>query len=347
LLAGGKAAWNHDSFFDNVDDWMRYEDLYAAGRGGLDRPSDETTVFDPFARTMWDLHRNSVPAQPGGTLFRMWNASTNQWVANTPPGGTPVSAPYFNPPAGNFSSAQNIAIATSTSGATIRFTTDGSTPSPTAGTVYASPLPLSATTTLKAVASKSGVPDSSVSTANFTFYPPGTVVATAGGSFQNTAFTSQNGGFSATFTATPSASPIDGVIGLSAAAASAYADLAVIVRFNAAGVIDARNGGAYQAAASIPYSANTSYAFRLIVNVSDHTYSAYVTPAGGTEQTIGLNYAFRTEQAGVASLNTWNANAEASAAGNSLAVGNFSAGATAPPPTTPTGLRVAPRTGNN
>ena len=347
LLAGGKAAWNHDSFFDNVDDWMRYEDLYAAGRGGLARPSDETTVFDPFARTMWDLHRNSVPAQPGGTLFRMWNASTNQWVANTPPGGTPVSAPYFNPPAGNFSSAQNIAIATSTSGATIRFTTDGSTPSPTAGTVYASPLPLSATTTLKAVASKSGVPDSSVSTANFTFYPPGTVVATAGGSFQNTAFTSQNGGFSATFTATPSASPIDGVIGLSAAAASAYADLAVIVRFNAAGVIDARNGGAYQAAASIPYSANTSYAFRLIVNVSDHTYSAYVTPAGGTEQTIGLNYAFRTEQAGVASLNTWNAKAEASAAGNSLAVGNFSAGATAPPPTTPTGLRVAPRTGNN
>ena len=119
------------------------------------------------------------------------------------------------------------------------------------------------------------------------------------------------------------------------------------MRFNAAGVIDARNGGAYQAAASIPYSANTSYAFRLIVNVSDHTYSAYVTPAGGTEQTIGLNYAFRTEQAGVASLNTWNAKAEASAAGNSLAVGNFFAGATAPPPPTPTGLRVAPRTGNN
>ncbi len=347
LLAGGKAAWNHDSFFDNVDDWMRYEDLYAAGRGGLARPSDETTVFDPFARTMWDLHRNSVPAQPGGTLFRMWNASTNQWVANTPPGGTPVSAPYFNPPAGNFSSAQNIAIATSTSGATIRFTTDGSTPSPTAGTVYASPVPLSATTTLKAIAYKSGVPDSSVSTAKFTFYPPGTVVATAGGSFQNTGFTPRNGGFSATFTATPSASPTDAVVGLSAAAAATYADLAVIIRFSSSGMIDARNGGAYQAARSIPYSANTSYAFRLVVNVVDHTYSAYVTPVGGAEQTLALNYAFRTEQGSVTSLNTWNANVDAAAAGTSLVVAGFSAGTNEPPPGPPTGLKVIPKNDNN
>jgi hypothetical protein len=296
---------------------------------------------------MWDLHRNSVLAQPGGTLFRMWNASTNQWVANTPPGGLPVSAPYFNPPAGNFSSAQNVAIATSTSGASIRFTTDGSTPSPTAGTLYGGPVPLAATTTVKAIAYKSGIPDSSVSTAQFTFYPPGTVVATAGGSFQNTAFTSQSGGFSATFTATPSASPTDGVIGLSAAAASAYADLAVIIRFNASGMIDARNGGVYQAAASIPYSPNTSYAFRLVVNMSAHTYSAYVTPAGGAEQTICLNHAFRTEQGGVASLTTWNANVDASATGTSLVVSNFSAGTDVQPPSRPTGLKVDPRKSNN
>jgi hypothetical protein len=295
---------------------------------------------------MWDLHRNSVPAQPGGTLFRMWNASTNQWVANTPPGGMPVSAPYFNPPAGNFSSAQNIAIATSTSGATIRFTTDDSTPSPTAGTVYAGPVPLSATTTLKAIAYKSGVPDSSVNTAKFNFYPPGTVVATAGGSFQNTGFTPRNGGFSTTFNATPSASPTNAVVGLSAAAAATYADLAVIIRFNSSGMIDARNGGAYQAARSIPYSADTSYAFRLVVNVLDHTYSAYVTPVGGAEQTLALNYAFRTEQGSVTSLTTWNANVDAAAAGTSLVVAGFSAGANEPPPGPPTGLKVIPKNGN-
>lgn len=342
LLAGGKAAWNHDALFDNVDDWMRYADLYAAGRGGLARPGDETSVFDSFARTMWDLHRNSVPAQPGGTLFRMWNASTSQWEPNTPPGGVPVSAPFFNPPAGNYTTAQNVTIATSTSGASIRFTTDGSTPSPTTGTVYASPVPLSATTTLKVIAYKSGTSNSSVSTAKFTFYPPGTVVATAGGSFQNTAFTSQSGGFNATFTATPSASPTDAIVGLAAAAPSSYANLAVIVRFNTSGLIDARNGAVYQAAASIPYLANTSYAFRLVINVSNHTYSAFVTPAGGSEQTIGLNYAFRTEQGGVTSLNHWSANVDAAAAASSLVISGFAAGANTSTPTAPTGLKVKP-----
>jgi hypothetical protein len=80
----------------------------------------------------------------------------------------------------------------------------------------------------------------------------------------------------------------------------------VIVRFNSTGTIDARNGGDYAAASAIPYSSGVNYRIRLVVNVPARTYSAYVTPAGGTEQTIGTNYAFRTEQAGVTSLNTFN-----------------------------------------
>jgi hypothetical protein len=40
-----------------------------------------------------------------------------------------------------------------------------------------------------------------------------------------------------------------------------------------------------------------------VVNVPSHTYSIYVTPAGGSEQVVGLNYAFRTEQANVSALN--------------------------------------------
>lgn len=340
LLAGGKAAWNHDSFFDNVDDWMRYEDLYAAGRGGAARPGDETTVFDQFARTMWDLHRSAVPAQPGGTVFRMWNASTYQWVSNPPPGGMPVSAPTFNPPGGQYAGAQSVTIATATSGAAIRYTTDGSLPSTTAGTLYASPVPISATTTLKAIAYKSGMPNSVVGAANYTLYPPGTVVAAAAGPFQNTGFTSQSGSFTATFTATPSASATDGIIGLANGAASSYADLAVIVRFNPAGTIDARNGGGYQSANVIPYAGNTSHAFRLLVNVSNHTYSAYVTPSGGSEQTIGVNLAFRTEQNSVTSLNNWSVYVGAAAPGTSVAVSNLSPAAGPQPPSAPTGLRV-------
>src|SRR2546430_3395171 len=47
---------------------------------------------------------------------------------------------------------------------------------------------------------------------------------------------------------------------------------------------------------SIPYSGGTSYLFRLAINVTAHTYSVFVTPAGGSEQTVGTNFAFRTEQ---------------------------------------------------
>jgi hypothetical protein len=36
--------------------------------------------------------------------------------------------------------------------------------------------------------------------------------------------------------------------------------------------------------------------------VPTHTYSVYVTPSGGSEQAVGLNYAFRSEQAAVNSL---------------------------------------------
>src|SRR5437870_3897203 len=109
----------------------------------------------------------------------------------------------------------------------------------------------------------------------------------------------------ATSDATPNGTGLDAATGLSQGAAAAYTDLAVIVRFNTGGTIDARNRGAYAATNSIGYTAGTSYHFRVVVDVSSHTYSAYVTPAGGAEQTIGTGFAFRTEQSGVTALANW------------------------------------------
>jgi len=133
--------------------------------------------------------------------------------------------------------------------------------------------------------------------------PPG--CPTSSLAWLNSAFTAQTGSFTAQFDATPNGASLDGVTGLSAGAAAAYAGLAVAVRFNAAGQIDARNGGAYAAASVIGFTAGTSYRFRLVVDVPSHTYSAYVTPAGGTEVTIGTGFAFRTEQAAVTQLANW------------------------------------------
>jgi hypothetical protein len=122
----------------------------------------------------------------------------------------------------------------------------------------------------------------------------------------NYAFAPQTGTFTATVDATPNAAVTDGLIGLSTEGATAYTDLAAIVRFSSVKVaIDARNGGVYDAIQTIPYVVGTTYHFRIVVNIPNHTYSAYVTPAGGTEKTIGTNFAFRSEQATAKSLAFW------------------------------------------
>jgi hypothetical protein len=146
---------------------------------------------------------------------------------------------------------------------------------------------------------------------------PTCVTATAGGSWQNRSFTSQSGTFTAEFDATPLAAPTDTVVGLSLGAQTAYAGFATLARFNLSGAIDARNGGVYAAASTIPYSANVTYHFRLVVNVPAHTYSIFVRPAGGSEMTVGTNFAFRTEQNTVTSLNNWGVFVNTSATGSS------------------------------
>jgi len=110
------------------------------------------------------------------------------------------------------------------------------------------------------------------------------------------------GSFRVTFDATPAGAAIDGVTGLSFGPASAYTNLAAIVRLNDTGTIDARNGSTYTAVASIPYSAGTTYHFILDVNAVAHTYNAYVM-IGSVQTTIGSNLAFRSEQATTSSLN--------------------------------------------
>ena len=124
--------------------------------------------------------------------------------------------------------------------------------------------------------------------------------------WSNYSFASQAGTFTMTVDATPNAAVTDALIGLSAVPATAYTDLAAIVRFSSQKkAIDARNGSVYSAVQTIPYVAGKTYRIRIVVNVAKHVYSAYVTPPGGAEQTIGTNYAFRTEQTGVTSLGYW------------------------------------------
>ncbi len=79
-----------------------------------------------------------------------------------------VSAPTFSPGGGSYSSTQTVTISSTTTGATIRYTTDGSTPSETAGTLYTAPVSVSSSVTIKAIAYESGFTDSGVASAAYT-----------------------------------------------------------------------------------------------------------------------------------------------------------------------------------
>ena len=82
-----------------------------------------------------------------------------------------MATPTFNPPAGSYGSTQPVTISTATSGASIRYTTDESTPSETVGTVYGGPVSVSSNLTLKAIAYESGMTDSQVASAELTPLP--------------------------------------------------------------------------------------------------------------------------------------------------------------------------------
>jgi hypothetical protein len=112
----------------------------------------------------------------------------------------------------------------------------------------------------------------------------------------------ETGTFRLAFDATPSSAGTDGVIGLSSGPAGAFTSLAAIVRFNPAGTIDARNGAAYTSATAVAYAAGTVYHFILDVNVITQTYNVSVV-VNGAPVVIGTELAFRTEQAGISSLN--------------------------------------------
>jgi hypothetical protein len=86
-----------------------------------------------------------------------------------------AATPSFSPSTGTYNNVQSVTISDGTSGATICYTTDGSTPtgngagSCTHGSTYSSPVSISSTgTTLEAIASKSGYLDSSVYSATYT-----------------------------------------------------------------------------------------------------------------------------------------------------------------------------------
>lgn len=91
-------------------------------------------------------------------------ASSAKYTINLPP----AASPTFAPVSGTYSLPQSIAITDTTDGASIYYTLDGSTPT-TSSTLYSSPIVVSTTTTINAIAAASGYSNSAVATGTYTF----------------------------------------------------------------------------------------------------------------------------------------------------------------------------------
>lgn len=92
------------------------------------------------------------------------------WTEN---GTSSTAAPTFTPAGGTYTSAQNVELTSATAGASIYYTTNGTDPNNTGnGTLYVgTPINVTTTTTIKAIAYADGLEPSAIATATYTFPP--------------------------------------------------------------------------------------------------------------------------------------------------------------------------------
>jgi hypothetical protein len=185
----------------------------ATASGALGNSTATLSLFDatftsaPLNGTLDEVRVSNVARTAGwiGTEYNNESSPSTFFAVGSGEVSTIVVTPTFSPAAGTYSSAQTVSIATSTSGASIRYTTDGSTPTSSMGTLYSSALTVSSTTTIKAVAYKTGLSDSAVASATYTIQPivntPGfNPVAGAYSSTQTVSISSTTSGASIRYT---------------------------------------------------------------------------------------------------------------------------------------------------
>ena len=151
--------------------------------------TDGTTVLTQYPA---DYPTTTLyPAQFGDKSYGLNSSNAPAFFVPPTPGAANtagftavVADTTFLPKRGFFDAPITVTLATATPGATIRYTTDGTKPTETAGTVYAGPVAISTTTMLRAFAYKAGSAPTNVDTNTYIF--PAAVVASA---VMNTAIT--------------------------------------------------------------------------------------------------------------------------------------------------------------
>lgn len=158
----------------HVDVWTADETSFQIGI------ADPTVPCTPLVQGVWNSFDIPITALVGtndlnniGTMKLVGSGNTTVYVDNIyfykqATAAGQVAVPVITPSSTTFNTPVTVSITCATDGATIHYTTDGSTPT-ASSTAYSAPLTISATTTVNAIAMKDAMTNSDMATATYTF----------------------------------------------------------------------------------------------------------------------------------------------------------------------------------
>ncbi len=160
------------------------KDRAIAGRSlhtnfSLSQEGEYLGLRSPGGTPVWSAFSPSYPIQKLGISYGSPGSGTIGYLVPPTPGEeNPATAkagfvaePVFSSRRGFYSAPRNVGLSCPTTGASIRYTTDGTMPTETTGTVYAGVLALSTNTILRAAAFKANFVPSRVETHTYLFLP--------------------------------------------------------------------------------------------------------------------------------------------------------------------------------
>jgi len=175
FTVGGKTA-NELGIFDmagNVAEWCNdWYDSYSSN--AMTNPTGPSTATYRAARggDWWNSNVDfcrSTARGAGDPAIGSFNFGFRPARSASYTSMQQVETPILSPTDGtSFLTSRQVSISCATLGATIKYTTDNSTPSLTNGTTYSSAITLSSSTTIKVIAIKSDMTDSVVAIATYT-----------------------------------------------------------------------------------------------------------------------------------------------------------------------------------
>lgn len=131
-----------------------------------------------YTRTGVDPTESDATVTSGNTLAVTYSQTlkVKAWKAGMPASQVKaavytmqVAQPTLSPSGGTYTSAQTVTMTTATPGATLRYTTDGSTPTP-ASTAYTGAIAVATSTTVKVIGFKTDWSDSDLRTGTYTMH---------------------------------------------------------------------------------------------------------------------------------------------------------------------------------